>query len=268
MRTSALPSSVTARPLHGLLGAAAAALVLAAGAALGQQPAPAAAAERDTKAIEALSATGKYLRSLKSFAVHADTNIDQVLQNGQKVQFAGTLDYRVQMPNRLRAEVRTDRRHRDFIYDGKTLTQYAPRMKYYATVAAPATIAQTLEMAEQKYDLDIPLADLFLWGTDQAGIEDIKDAAYFGPARIAGKDCDHYAYRQANVDWQVWIQRGTQPLPCKMVITTTQESAQPQYSAVLKWDLAPQFGDATFKFAPPKDAKKIELVPFKPAAKS
>ena len=102
----------------------------------------------------------------------------------------------------------------------------------------------------------------------KSGIEDIKDAAYFGPARVAGKDCDHYAYRQADVDWQVWIQRGKQPLPCKMVITTTQESAQPQYSAVLKWDLAPQFGDATFKFAPPKDAKKIELVPFKPAAKS
>ena len=39
---------------------------------------------------------GKYLRSLKSFAVHA-TSIDEVLQNGQKVQFAGTLDYRVQM---------------------------------------------------------------------------------------------------------------------------------------------------------------------------
>ena len=33
---------------------------------------------------------GKYLRSLKSFAVHADTSIDEVLQSGQKVQFAGT----------------------------------------------------------------------------------------------------------------------------------------------------------------------------------
>ncbi len=40
---------------------------------------------------------GKYLRSLKSFAVHADTSIDEAPQSGQKVQFAGTLDYRVQM---------------------------------------------------------------------------------------------------------------------------------------------------------------------------
>lgn len=266
MRTSELPSSIAVRPLHGFLGAAAAALVLVAGAAVAQQPAPAAAAERDTKAIEALSAMGKYLRSLKTFAVHADTTIDEVLTVGQKLQFAGTLDYQVQAPNRLRADVNTDRRHRQFIYDGKTLTQYSPRMKYYATVAMPGTIGEAVQVAEQKYDLNIPLSDLFLWGTDKAGTEDIKDATFIGPARIAGKDCDHYAYRQENVDWQVWIQRGTQPLPCKMVITTTDEPAQPQYTAVLKWDLAPKFGNAAFAFVPPKDAKKIGIAPFSPAA--
>jgi hypothetical protein len=266
VRTSPTPLTAATRSRHGILGAAAAALALAAGAALAQQPAPPTAGERETKAIEALSTMGKYLRSLKHFAIHADTTIDEVLTTGQKVQFAGTLDYRVQMPNRLRAEVRTDRKHRDFIYDGKTLTQFSPRMKFYATIPAPATIAETLETAEQKYDVNIPLADLFLWGTEQAGIEDIKDAAYFGPARIDGRDCDHYAYRQANVDWQVWIQQGKQPLPCKMVITTTDEPVQPQYIAVLKWDLAPQFGNAAFAFAPPRDAKQIKIVPFSPVA--
>ncbi|MGA8053031.1 MAG: DUF2092 domain-containing protein [Burkholderiales bacterium] len=231
-----------------------------------QQAAPKVAAALDAKAIEALSAMGKYLRSLKSFAVHADTTIDEVLTTGQKLQFAGTLDYQVQSPNRLRAEVNTDRRHRQFFYDGNSLTQYAPRMKYYATVAAPGTIGEALQVAEQKYDLEIPLADLFLWGTDKSGVQDVKDATFVGPARIAGKDCDHYAYRQENVDWQVWIQRGAQPLPCKMVITTTDEPSQPQYTAVLKWDLAPKLGNATFAFVPPKDAKKIGIAPFSSSA--
>ena len=48
---------------------------------------------------------------------------------------------------------------------------------------------QTLEMAEQKYDLDIPLADLFLWGTDQAGSRTSRtrptSALPRSPARIA-----------------------------------------------------------------------------------
>jgi hypothetical protein len=245
------------------LGAAALLLAGGIGVATAQQPAPAAAPApvREAKAIEALTAMGKYLRSLKSYAVHAETNIDEILDNGQKIQFAGAVDYRVQMPSRMRVEVRSDRKTRDVVYDGKTITQYAPRMGYYGSVAAPATIAEALTMVDQKYGVEIPLADLFFWGTDKSGIEDIKQAAYIGPAKIGGKSCDQYAYRQEGVDWQVWIQAGKQPLPCKLVITTTSEAAQPQYAAVLKWDLAPKFGDTTFKFTPPKGAGKIELAP-------
>jgi hypothetical protein len=265
---SALAASTSISILHRRLGAlvAAVALAVAAGPTQAQQAAPPPGTERDARAIDALTAMGKYLRSLKTFVVHADTTIDEVMTTGQKLQFAGTLDYQVQAPNRLRAEVNTDRRHRQFFYDGKTLTQYAPRMKYYATVAAPATIGETMELAAQKYDVEIPLADLFLWGTPQGGIDDVTNAAYIGPARIGSRDCDHYAYRQTNVDWQVWIERGKQPLPCKMVITTTDEPQQPQYAATLKWDLAPKLGDATFAFVPPKDARKIDLAPFAPAA--
>jgi hypothetical protein len=227
---------------------------------------PAASAAPEAKAIDALKAMGAYLRSLKTFAVRADTTIDEVLTSGQKVQFAGTLDYRVQTPNRLRAEVNTDRRHREFYYDGKSLTQYAPRMKYYASIPAPGTLSELVQAADQKYGLEIPLADLFLWGTDKGGLDDITDAMYLGPARIVDRDCDHYAYRQQDVDWQVWIERGKRPLPCKMVITTTDEPSQPQYSAVLKWDLAPKLNPSTFTFAPPKDARKIETATVQPAA--
>ncbi len=162
---------------------------------------------------------GKYLRSLKAFSLHADTAIDEVLTTGQKIQFAGSLDYTVEFPNRLRAEVRSDRRTRDYIFDGKTLTQYSPRMNYYATVSAPGTLTELVQVANQKYGLPLPLADLFLWGTDKGGVDDITSAAYFGPARIGGKDCGHYAYRQSDVDWQIWIERGAHPLPCKIVIT-------------------------------------------------
>ena len=61
--------------------------------------------------------------------------------------------------------------------------------------------------------------------------------------------------------WQLWIERGKTPLPRKMVITTTQEASQPQYVALLKWDLAPKLDDAVFKFVPPKDAKRIAFAP-------
>jgi hypothetical protein len=241
-------------------------LCVASAAAFAQQPPPAAAsapaaATRDARAMDALAAMGKYLRTLKSFSVRADTVTDEVLTTGQKLQFAGTADYLVQTPNRMRADVRTDRRERRFIYDGKTVTMYAPRMQYYGTVPAPTTVAEVLMVAEQKYDIALPLADLFLWGTDKAGLEDIKEAAFIGPAKIGGKACDHYAFRQDGVDWQLWIQPGARPLPCKIVITTTAEPAQPQYAAVLTWNTAPKIDKGSFAFVPPKGTRKIDIAP-------
>jgi len=241
-------------------------LCVAAAAAFAQQPPPAAAsapaaATRDARAMDALAAMGKYLRTLKSFSVRADTVTDEVLTTGQKLQFAGSADYLVQTPNRMRADVRTDRRERRFIYDGKTVTMYAPRMQYYGTIAAPGTLGEVLVVAEQKYDIALPLADLFLWGTDKSGIDDIKEAAYIGPAKVAGKACDHYAFRQEGVDWQLWIQPGARPLPCKIVITTTAEPAQPQYAALLTWNTAPKVDTGAFSFVPPKGTRKIDIAP-------
>jgi len=62
--------------------------------------------------------------------------------------------------------------------------------------------------------------------------------------------------------WQMWIQEGKQPLPWKMVITSTDVGNAPQFAAtVTKWNLDPKFTANTFSFSPPKDAKKVEFLP-------
>jgi hypothetical protein len=217
----------------------------------------AAANEIDPKAIEALKAMGAYLRTLKSFALHSDTTKDEVLDSGQTIQFTNTIDIQSKLPGRLRVDVNSDRIQRKIYYDGKTVTQYAPRLNYYATFDAPGTIRETLVAAADKFDLRLPLADLFFWGTDQSGIEDIKSATEVGASRVGGVECDHYAFRQDGADWQIWIERGKTPLPRKLVITTQDEPAHPQYMAVLRWDLKASMADKTFVFVPPKGAQKI-----------
>jgi hypothetical protein len=222
-------------------------------------PAAAAAPVKDPKALAALGSMSTYLRSLKQFALRADTTTDEVLLTGQKLQFNGTASYQFVAPDRLRLDLRTDRMHRDIIYDGKTLTMAAPRRKLYASVPAPASAAELVTTAEREYGLSFPLADLFLWGNDQSAIDAIKEAQYIGPARIAGQTCDQYAFRQDGVDWQLWIRQGAQPLPCKMVITTTGEPEQPQFSAHLTWNLAARPAASAFKYTPPADARRIQM---------
>jgi hypothetical protein len=46
-------------------------------------------------------------------------------------------------------------------------------------------------------------------------LQDMTAAGYIGTSWIDGVECDHVAVRQADVDWQVWIERGDTPLPRK-----------------------------------------------------
>jgi hypothetical protein len=208
-------------------------------------------------AMEALNKMGAYLRTLKDFQVQADVTTEDVLTSGEKLQFAQTTNILAHLPKNLLAEVKGDQNERLFLYDGKTFTLFARRAGYYATVPAPPTIGELIDVVKDKYHIDIPLLDLFLWGGPRASSNEITAAADFGPGEIGGVTCQHYAFRQPGLDWQVWIQLGDHPLPRKLVLTTTTDDARPQHTSVLTWNLAPSYNEATFVFDPPPDAHKI-----------
>ena len=231
-------------------------------------PADRSAPARDPEAMSALEKMGKYLRSLNTFQVTAKGTQEQVMKDGEKVQYGGTINLLALRPGKLRLEVNTDRENRKFYYDGKNFTMYAPRQNLYTTVAAPATINDLAKELEDKYDMELPLVDLFRWGTNEAKPDEITVATNVGPAQIDGTTTEHYAFRQNGVDWQIWIQPGEFPLPRKLVITTTSDEARPQYVAEYTWNLAPSFNDQAFVFQAPDDAKKVPLAEVTPMAGS
>jgi hypothetical protein len=240
--------------------------------AAGTSAAPVAASDasasetlRDPEAIKALEKMGDYLRTLKAFQVRSETNRDEVLDDGQNVEFDGVADMIVQRPNRLRADVTSDKQQRLYFYNGSTLSVWARRVNYYATVPAPPTIRELVDTLSDKYDIELPLADLFYW-SDRATTSSITSATNLGASQIGGVTCEHLAFRQEGVDWEVWIQEGDYPLPRKIVIRTLTDEARPRFAAVLTWNLAPSFNDAAFTFVPPADAKRITLAEVRAAA--
>jgi hypothetical protein len=213
--------------------------------------------QMDPDAMKALNEMGKYLRSLKDFQVAAAITSEDVLEDGEKVQYGHTTNILAILPDKLRVDVDGELHSRLFLYDGQSFTLYARRVGYYATVKAPATIADLADALDKKYDIQIPLVDLFLWGGPHAVTNEITAATDIGEGEIGGVTCEHYAYRQPGLDWQVWIQLGSHPLPRKLVLTTTTDEAHPQHTSVLTWNLAPSYNDETFQFDPPPDAHKI-----------
>jgi hypothetical protein len=209
------------------------------------------------EAMKALDHMGAYLRTLKDFQVQAEITSEDVLADGQKLQYASTTNVLAQLPSKLRVSVEGEQKSRLFLYDGKSFTLFARRMGYYATVPAPDTIGKLIEALIEKYDVEIPLVDLFVWGGPHASANEITAAADAGPGTVEGVTCERYAFRQPGLDWQVWIQLGDHPLPRKLVLTTTTDEARPQHTSVLTWNLAPSYSEAAFVFDPPGDAHKI-----------
>lgn len=217
-------------------------------------------ADIDPGAMATLNKMGAYLRTLKAFQVKSVQTTDDVLDNGQAIQSGSVVDVLALKPNRLRVEIKSDDKHRLFLYDGKSFTMFAQLVNYYATVPAPPTIGELIDKLDEKYAIEMPLVDLFLWGTPQSDEEkEITSAIDVGPSAVEGTSCEQYAFRQDGLDWQIWVQQGDYPLPRKLILTTLTDDARPRHTQVLTWNLAPSFNDAAFTFEPPKDAQKIAI---------
>jgi hypothetical protein len=246
------------------VGALGIAMWLGAANASAQAPAktaqPASAPAIEPAAAAALDRMGDYLKTLSTFAIHADIATDEVLVAGPKVQYGGTIDAIYQSPDRLRLRVAHDERDgQEFFYDGKALSLWIEATKSWASVATTGTVPETIAFVASKYDVNFPLGDLLGRAARKELLRDVEAGIVIGTGRVAGVECDHLGFHQAGVDWQVWIEKGARPLPRKMVITTLDEPSQPQHSELLTWDLSPKIDAGTFTFAPPDGAQRIVI---------
>jgi len=214
----------------------------------------------DPASVQAVKDMGAYLQTLKRFRVSTELTGERVLKDGQKLQHAARADLDVARPSKLRARMSSAKTERELIYDGKSVTLYAPAHKYYSTVEFAEPIGALIDRLEERYGVEVPLSDLFRWGTPDAPLDKIESAMNAGQD-LVGKDlCDHYAFRQGSIDWQIWITAGERPLPRKVVITNRADEARPQSVSMITWNLKPTFQDSVFRFTPPQGAKKVEIV--------
>jgi hypothetical protein len=249
--------------LKAVLVGAGVAAVLAAGASHAQpappKRAPPLAPKIEPAAVQALARMSAFLRSNQAFQVTSTALRDEVDAYGQNVTLGDSTTYRVRAPNAFAIELSEGNSTRDYVYDGKTVTVYDPKTGFYAQVAAAPTIRQTLDLAEAKYGLTVPLDDLFHWDQSDDYTKKLTSAHFVDKAKVAGQDADHYAFRQLGVDWQIWIAAGARPLPLRVTIVASQDPARPRFQADLAWDTDPKFTAETFAFTPPPGARPIPI---------
>ena len=117
-----------------------------------------------------------------------------------------------------------------------------------------------VDTARDEYGIDLPLIDLAVSDPYKDATAKVQGSRYYGISPVLGVLCHHLAFTQENVDWQIWIEDGPQPLIRKFVITYKNEPGQPEFTAfITHWDITDPIADSDFVFSPPVGASKIEM---------
>jgi hypothetical protein len=219
----------------------------------------------DPQAMEIVQRASAHLSQMQRFRYRAEITHDVAQESGQKLQFGVLAEVSARRPDRVLVSLRRDDgTTRRVWYDGKQVTLAEDAEKVYGTVAVPDTLDTMLDTLENEGLVRLPLSDLlyndlsFLWARATSGM-------VVGESTVGGVPCYHLAFRNDDLDWQLWIETGDKPLFRKLVITYTQRDGQPQFAARLKeWDLDPALPDERFVFTPPPGFQKIRFLTVPP----
>lgn len=200
-----------------------------------------------------------FLKGLTTYSIESDLTQDEVVAFGYKLQHNQRSTLMVQRPNKLRAELSGDLRNRTIVYNGAGLAMYSPEENVYVRTGAPDNLG-TLIGGLLNAGVEMPMIDVLYQSYDGSLTADARGGVLVGETTIDGVACDHLAFRQASIDWQLWVEKGARPLPRKIVITTRYEVGDPQYQATMRWNLKPTIDKSTFEFVAPKDATEIPFL--------
>jgi hypothetical protein len=239
-----------------------------AGLALCAAPQARGAPKIDAQAEQYLKQMCSFLAGLKAFSFSAEESVDTTNASGQVVELSNRRQVTVARPNRIAAEITGDGGSRQFFYDGKTVTLFDRAANVYGTDQAPSTIDAMLDDVFQRLGVSVPLADLLFADPYKVLTENVQTGTFVGAHRVGNTRCQHLAFTETALDWQIWIDTGDKPLPRRLAIRFKQAPGAPRYAATLDdWNTAPQTTDATFTFTPPAGAQKIAFLPAVPASR-
>ena len=224
------------------------------------------AAAQDAKSI--LKAMTDYVSSQKNITVSFDSDIEVMTTDLEKIQFTSSGQLQITRPDKLHVTRRGGYADFELFYDGKTLTVRDKDANQAAITPAPASIDALVDDLRSKLGVEAPGADLILTTVGDALTKDVIEAKYIGQGVVDGVDCDHLAFRNAEVDWQLWVETGSKPVPRKYVITSKTVTGAPQYTLRLgPWsDAAVDPGaytmsDTGVKMVGPGELNHIDEVP-------
>ena len=205
---------------------------------------------------------GDYLKGASEFSFRTEVDDDRVLESGQKILYGREAEVSIRRPDRLHVLVNGDLVNQRIWYDGKMFISMDLWDNGYVKVDVPPRIDEALDFMARKYGIASPVSDVLYSDVYAILTENLTTGVYIGQPVVRGVPTHHLAFTQKNIDWQLWIEDGANPVPRKVVITYKNVTGSPQFTVWLSgWNFAPRFADSLFDFLPPDGAQQVDIRP-------
>jgi hypothetical protein len=217
-------------------------------------------AERLARGRELVEQMSTRLAAAQTISVTTTEVRDVVSPSGRKDTTSPHGLYTVRRPDGFHARL-TGGRGLETWYNGKTLTVAAHPEKVFAQAPMPDTIDRTLDALAERYDMALPMGDLFYASAANALLSDTTTGGYVGTETVGDTPCVHLAFKDVGVDWELWLPVQGEPLPKRFKVVQKARTGQPTVDVTFTvWDLAPQITEATFVPKVPAEYEGIALV--------
>jgi hypothetical protein len=188
-----------------------------------------------------------------------DTSLEIITKEDQKIAFASSGTVTLNRPDKIRATRAGGFANVELVFDGKTVSLLGKEANLYAQAEVPGTIDNLVDVLRDKFHRPLSGADLLMsdvYGELMPLATNVKD---LGSGVIRGVECDHFAFRANEVDWQIWIAQGDRPYPCRYVVTTKEVKGWPQYTFDIRdWKARAEVAADDFAFKVPAGARKLK----------
>lgn len=214
--------------------------------------------EEEPNAEKMLRAMSDYMASLKYLSMTAELDSDIVMYNGQKIQ----LSRKISLGKKGNDGFYLDRRgmlsDSKVVFDGNKITLFVEEINSYMQMPVNGNIDNAISAIELKTGLPLPAADFLFADVYATLMPAVETSIFVGMAYIGDVECYQFAFREKEIDWQIWISATERPLPMKYIITNKWKTAAPEFEMRMYNWRTEKIKDAAFVFKPPKGAKKLE----------
>jgi len=219
-------------------------------------------AEQDPEARAILVNMANFIAKLPTFSVTLRSGYDAIQEDGQYIEFGEKRRILLQRPDRMRVEnERSDGDQGLVLFDGEKITAYKVDENVYSRVEKVGTVDDALVYMVRDLQFVLPLARLLHTGLPHQLEAKITAISYVEEDLLFDVPTDHLAARSGDVDMQLWVAQGNEPLPRRVILTYKNAPGQPQFRGdFTNWSLAPEVKADSFIFIPPAGAEQVPLL--------